>query len=64
MKRNAKSGDDGRENKRNQTYHTSCKGHGAFTKMCRKWVRARAKQALRNDEKPLPKDPKATEYFD
>lgn len=64
MKRNSKSANDGRENKRNRSYWVSCKGHSEFTKICRRAIRARTKQALRNGEEPLPKDPKAKEYYD
>jgi len=63
MRRNSKDSNDGRENKRSQ-YWCSPKGHGAFTRWCRRVVRARAKQALRDGREPLPKDPKSREYFD
>lgn len=64
MQRNSKSSNDGRENKRNRTYWCSYKGHGEFTKWCRRIVRARAKQAIRKGNEPLPKDPKSREYYD
>ena len=64
MKRNSKAANDGRENKRNRSYYISCKGHGEFTKHCRRVVRAKAKQALRTGQEPLRKDPKAKEYYD
>ena len=64
MKRNSKSKSDGRENKRNHTYMVSCKGHGEFTRSCRRVVRARAKQAIREGKEPLPKDPKGSIYYD
>jgi hypothetical protein len=40
------SAKDGRENKRNRSYHITCKNHALFTKQCRRIVRAKAKQAL------------------
>jgi len=64
MKRNSKAANDGRENKRNRSYYISCTGHAAFTRQCRRQVRARANQALRSGRDPLPKDPKAKEYYD
>ena len=64
MKCNSKSANDGRENKRNRSYWVSCKGHSEFTKLCRRTIRAKAKQALREGKEPLQKDPKAKEYYD
>ena len=64
MQRNSKASNDGRENKRNCTYWCSCKGHSEFTKWCRRIVRAKAKQALREGREPLTKDPKSREYYD
>jgi len=58
MQKNSKSKSDGRENKRNRSYWVSCKGHGDFTRWCRRIVRAKAKQAIREGREPLPKDPK------
>jgi hypothetical protein len=63
MKRSLKF-NDGRENKRNRRYMTSCKGHAKFTKAIRKSVRAKAKTALRSGREPDPKDPKQHEYYD
>ncbi|MDR0875244.1 MAG: hypothetical protein LBN12_03415 [Clostridiales Family XIII bacterium] len=64
MRRNSKAARDGRENKRAHAYWVSCKGHGEFTHICRRVIRARAKQALREGQEPLPKDPKHWEYYD
>ena len=64
MKRNSKAVNDGRENKRNRSYHISPIGHAAFTRQCRKQVRVRANQDLRMGKDPLPKDTKAKEYYD
>jgi|GEM_PF-4804161 len=64
MQKNKKSGEDGRENKRNRSYYVTNKGHGEFTQHCRRVVRRRAAQALREGEEPLPKDPKSKEWYD
>jgi len=64
MKRNSKSKNDGRENKRNRSYYITCVNHSEFTRLCRKSIRAKAKQAIREGNDPLPKDPKAKEYYD
>jgi len=64
MRRNNKAKRDGRENKRNRTHVVSCKGHGEFTRWCRRIVRAKASQALREGKEPLPRDPKRYEYYD
>jgi hypothetical protein len=64
MYRNNKASRDGRENKRNRSYWVSCKGHGEFTRLYRRAIRSRAKQALRKGLEPLPKDPKCREYYD
>ena len=45
-------------------YWISPKGHAAFTRDCRKAVRAAASQALREGREPEPKHPAQYRYFD